>query len=146
MSDFGQPPGGGWGPPPGGAPPPGGGGFSPAPGGAFGPPPQQGGFGQPPGGGFNPAPGGQQQSASGMAIAAIVLACLSFVCGGIFLSIPGAIVAKIEMGKIERGESPKAGEQLAKIGFWISIANIALFAVIICIYMVMFLVAIIANA
>ncbi len=136
MSDFGQPP--GWNPGPGSQP----GGFQQ----------QQPYGGAPPGGGFGPQPGGfgpqgpppQQQGASGMAIAALVMACLSFVCGGIFLSIPGAILAKMEMNKIAAGESSPAGDGLAKAAFYISLGNIGLITVIGCIYGILMVVAVAA--
>ena len=135
---FGQPPGGGaFGPPPGSSP----GGFGPPPGSSPG-----GGSGQPPGGGFGPPMGGPPQSASGLAIAALVMACVSFVCGSIFLSIPAAIMAKVELGKIARGESSPAGESLSKAAFWVAIGNIAFFAVIMCIYAVFFVLAFAGSA
>ncbi|MEM9190151.1 MAG: DUF4190 domain-containing protein [Myxococcota bacterium] len=112
-----------------GQPPAGGGG------GGFGAPPGGGGFGAPPGG-APPAGGG---SASGMAIAALVLGIASWFCGGIFLSIPGAIIGKIELGKIDRGESAAAGSGMAKAGFWISVINVAatlIFGLLYCIFMI----------
>jgi len=145
---FGQPPGGG-----GFGQPPGSGGFGPPPGsspGAFGPPPGSSPgapFGQPPGGAFGPPMGGPPpQGASGLAIAALVMACLSFVCGGFFLSIPAAIMAKVELGKIARGESSQAGETLSKAAFWVSIGNIALYVAIFCLYAVIFMMAIAGSA
>jgi hypothetical protein len=81
-----------------------------------------------------------------MAIAALVLGIASWVMCGPVLSIPGAIVGKMEMGKIERGESAAAGATLAKAGFWISVANLALAGVLICIYGIMIVVGLGAAA
>lgn len=55
-----------------------------------------------------------------MAIVAILLGIGSWFLGSIFFAIPGVIVAKMELGKIERGESPVAGKSLAQVGFWAS--------------------------
>lgn len=138
MTAFGQPPGGGFGPPPGSSP-----------GGGFGQP-QSGGFGQPQGGGFGPPPGGgggfgpqgggyggppaAQGGAGPMAIASLILGIMSFFVCPFFLSVPGAIIGKLEMGKIERGESPAAGLGLAKAGFYISLINVALTVIGVCGY------------
>lgn len=138
MTGFGQPPGGGgFGTPPEGSPP--GGGYGPpAGGGGFGPPGSYPGgtpFGPPPGGGFGPPPGGppQPQSASPMAITSLVLLVVSLLCG-LFASIPGAIIAKVELGKIERGESPEAGKTFAQIGFWGNLAITFIGLLGICLY------------
>lgn len=143
MTGFGQPPGGGgFGTPPGGSSPgggfgpPGGGGFGPPGGGGFGPPGSSpGSFGQPPGGGFGPPMGSPPESASPMAITSLVLALVSFMMCGPFTAIPGAIIGKIELGKIERGESPQAGKTFAQIGFWANVALSVLYVLIICGYL-----------
>lgn len=63
-----------------------------------------------------------------MAIAAIVLGAMSWLAGTTLLtSIPGVIVARMELKKIERGESSAGGKTLAQIGFWASLANIIMF-------------------
>lgn len=133
MTGFGHPPGGGgYGPPPGGGhgtPP--GGGFGPQPGG-FGP--QPGGFGPPPGG-YGPPPGGTSQSASGLALAAIILAAMSFMSCGPFTALPALIMAKMELGKISRGESHPSNETISKIAFWGSAANLGLTVVGVCAYL-----------
>jgi hypothetical protein len=46
---------------------------------------------------------------------------------GPFTSIPGLILGKIEMNAIRDGQAPKAGETLAKIGFYVGIAATALY-------------------
>jgi len=63
-----------------------------------------------------------------MAIAALVLGIVSWMAGTTLLtSIPGVIVARMELKKIERGESSGEGKILAQIGFWASLANIIVF-------------------
>lgn len=133
MTAFGQPPGGGgFGPPPGGS----------SPGGAFGPPGGGSGFGPPPGGGYGAPP----ESASPMAITSLVLALVSFMMCGPFTAIPGAIIGKIELGKIERGESPMAGKTFAQIGFWINLGLSVLYLLGFCAYIAIIVFAIGASA
>lgn len=64
-----------------------------------------------------------QGSASGRSIAAMVLSILGIVGCGFFTSIPAIILGKMEMTAIAAGQSPKAGETLAKIGFYLGIAG-----------------------
>jgi hypothetical protein len=90
--------------------------------------------------------GGPPQGASGLAVASLVMACLSFVCGSLFLSVPAAIMAKVELGKIARGESSPAGETLSKAAFWVAIANIGFVALIVCLYAVIFVAAFASSA
>lgn len=59
-----------------------------------------------------------QPGASGQAIAALVLGILSLVCGGFLLGIPAIFLGKAEEKAINRGDSPKAGQSMAKVG-WI---------------------------
>ena len=71
--------------------------------------------------------------ASPMAIASLVLAITSFICGlGWLTSLPGAIIGKMELNKIASGESSAAGETLAKIGFFASLVNLALYGLAAC--------------
>jgi hypothetical protein len=46
---------------------------------------------------------------------------------GLFLSIPGMILGKMEMNAIAAGQAPKAGETLAKIGFYVGIAGTVIY-------------------
>lgn len=64
-----------------------------------------------------------QGSASGRAIASTVLSILGLVMCGFLTSIPGMILGKMEMNAIAAGQAPKAGETLAKIGFYLGIAG-----------------------
>jgi hypothetical protein len=68
------------------------------------------------------------QGASGRAIASLVLTLLGLVTGcGPFLSIPALILGKLELDAIHRGQAPKAGETLAKLGFYGGIAVTTLY-------------------
>ena len=66
------------------------------------------------------------QSASGRAIASMVLSLVSLVTCGPFLSIPGMILGKMEMNAIREGQAPRAGETFAKIGFYFGLGMTAL--------------------
>lgn len=65
----------------------------------------------------------QQGSASGRAIASMILSILGLVMCGFLTSIPGMILGKMEMDAVKVGQAPKAGETLAKIGFYVGIAG-----------------------
>ncbi len=118
----GTPPPGGFGGPPPGAPPPGSGWGQQ-------PPQPQGPYAMQAQPSYTGGPGGGGGDASTMAILALILGGVSWVFGSILTAIPGAIIAKIELGKIERGESPAAGKTFAEIGFWASVVHIGVFVV-----------------
>jgi len=64
----------------------------------------------------------QQSSASGRAVASMILSIVSvFTCGPL-LSIPGLVLGKMELNAIRQGQAPPAGETFAKIGFYLGIA------------------------
>ncbi|MCG3160484.1 MAG: hypothetical protein JMDDDDMK_01553 [Acidobacteria bacterium] len=69
----------------------------------------------------------QQGSASGRAVAAMVLSIVSIFTCGPLLSVPGLILGKMEMDAIRRGEAPPAGENFAKAGFYVGIGATAFF-------------------
>ncbi len=71
-----------------------------------------------------------QGSASGRAIASMVLSIVSIATCGPFLSIPGLILGKTEMNAIRDGQAPKAGETFAKVGFYLGIAATALYCLL----------------
>lgn len=84
-------------------------------------------------------PGGSSSdSPSGMAIASLVLGVASWFALPLVGAIAGAIIGKIELNKIERGESPEEGETLAQIGFWASIANIVMSVLGTCLVVALF--------
>lgn len=80
--------------------------------------------------GYANQPGTQQASASGRAIASLVLSILGLVVCAFFTSIPGMILGKMEMNAINAGEAPRAGETLAKIGFYLGIAGTVLYCLL----------------
>src|SRR5687767_16040852 len=57
-------------------------------------------------------------SASGMAVAAMILGLMSWVFGGLFAAIPAVILGKMELNAIDEGRSPASGRSFAQIGFW----------------------------
>jgi len=62
-----------------------------------------------------------QQGASGRAIASLVLSLVSIFMFCLLISIPGMILGKMEMNAIRQGQAPKAGEGIAKAGFYIGL-------------------------
>lgn len=69
----------------------------------------------------------QSASASGRAITSMVLSILGLVMCMFFTSIPGMILGKMEMNAIAAGQAPRAGETLAKIGFYLGIAGTVIY-------------------
>lgn len=63
----------------------------------------------------------QQGSASGRAIASMILSIISIFTCGPLLSIPGMILGKMEMNAILQGQAPPAGENFAKAGFYVGL-------------------------
>ncbi len=94
-------------------------------------PPAMMGYGQTPYG--YGAPNQMTGSASGRAIAGLILGLVSFVTCyfGILFSIPAVILSKMELTAIERGQAPAAGETLAKIGLWAGIIYLGLFGLVV---------------
>lgn len=80
-----------------------------------------------------------------MAIAALILGIGGWVMCGPLLSIPGAIIGKMEMSKIARGESPEAGKGLAVAGFWISIINVVIYLLLCGVYCVIMIIGMAAG-
>jgi len=62
-----------------------------------------------------------EDKASGMAIAALVLAILGFCCCGVFAAIPAFICGFIENGRINRGVSSPKGKWMAMVGIIVGI-------------------------
>lgn len=90
--------------------------------------------------GYNPP--AAQQSASGRAIASMIMSLVSIATCGPLLSVPGMILGKMEMNAIRDGQAPRAGETFAKIGFYVGIAVTALSALLIVIYVLIIIAAI----
>jgi hypothetical protein len=51
----------------------------------------------------------------------MVLSIVSIFTCGFLLSIPGMILGKMEMNAISQGQSPQAGENFAKAGFYVGL-------------------------
>ncbi|HWQ36603.1 MAG TPA: DUF4190 domain-containing protein [Blastocatellia bacterium] len=92
--------------------------------------------------GYNPP---QQQSASGRAIASMILSLVSLVTCGPLLSVPGLILGKMELNAINAGQAPRAGETFAKIGYYAGIAVTALSALLIVSYILIIIAAIMSS-
>jgi Domain of unknown function (DUF4190) len=105
----------------------------------------------PPGGGpawpppspyFAPPP--PQQGASTQAVAALVLSLISWVLCGCLLSIPAIFVAQAEIRAIERGESSPAGKGMAQAAFWVAVANVIVYVLLIGLYVALVATGIVA--
>lgn len=73
----------------------------------------------------------QQASASGRAIAAMILSLVAIpTCFGPLLSIPGFILGKMEMNAIRAGTAPRAGETFAKVGFYVGIITTIIYCLL----------------
>jgi len=76
-----------------------------------------------------------EEKASGMAIASVVLSVLGCLgCGGCVFGLIGAILGKMELGKIDSGESSEAGRGMAKGGLILGIINVVLYGLAIIVY------------
>lgn len=63
----------------------------------------------------------QQGGASGRAIAALVFGIISIVMCCVPGGIIGIVLGKMEMNAIREGRAPRAGETIAKVGFYLGI-------------------------
>ena len=68
----------------------------------------------------------QQVGASGRAIAALILSIVTLVTCCWPAGIVGIVLGKMEMNAIQEGRAPRAGETLAKVGFYLGIVGTAL--------------------
>lgn len=68
---------------------------------------------------------GQQGGASGRAIAAMILGIASLFCCWP-AGVVGIVLGKMEMNAIQEGRAPRAGETMAKVGFYLGIAGTAI--------------------
>jgi len=69
---------------------------------------------------------GQGQGASNMAIAALVCGIGAWFVLPLVAAIAAIVIGKMEVGKIDRGESSHAGRTFAQIGMWLGVAQIVL--------------------
>lgn len=86
------------------------------------------------------------QNASGRAIASMIISIVSFFTCGPFLSIPGMIMARMEMNAINEGKAPRAGETFAKIGFWVGLASTIVTGLVLIFYIFIIFAAIATSA
>jgi hypothetical protein len=80
-----------------------------------------------------------QQGASGRAIAAMVLSIVSLVMCCFPAGIVGTVLGKMEMNAIQEGRAPRAGETMAKVGFFLGIISVAISALLIVLRLLGFL-------
>lgn len=66
------------------------------------------------------------QTGSTRALITLILGILSLVCAGFLTGIPAIIIGHIELKAIQRGEAPKEGEGVAKVGFILGIVGTVL--------------------
>jgi hypothetical protein len=64
--------------------------------------------------------------ASGRAITAMILSIVGVFLCGLFTSIPGMILGKMEMNAIREGRASAAGEGFAKTGFYVGLVGTGL--------------------
>jgi len=71
--------------------------------------------------------GGQPtQTGSTRAVVTLILGILSLVCAGFLTGIPAIILGNMELKAIKKGEAPKEGEGVAKVGFILGIVGTVL--------------------
>jgi hypothetical protein len=92
-------------------------GYTPYPGYQGYPPPQY---------GYANQMSGAQGGASGRSIAALVLSIISLLICCMPVGIIGIVLGKMEMNAIQEGRAPRAGEGMAKVGFYLGIVGTAL--------------------
>jgi Domain of unknown function (DUF4190)/zinc-ribbon domain len=80
-----------------------------------------------------------QAGASGRAIASMVMSIVSLFTCGALLSIPGMILGKMEMNAIQRGQAPRSGETMAKVGFYVGLGVTILTCLVVVLYAILVL-------
>lgn len=85
-----------------------------------------------------PAPTPPSSSPSVLAAVALGLGIACWLIFGLTASIPGVIVAKIELRRIDRGESPAAGRSFARAGFWLCLVNVVVVTLVLAALCVVF--------
>jgi hypothetical protein len=72
-------------------------------------------------------PSGQpSQTGSTRAVVTLILGILSLVCGGFLTGIPAIIIGQMELKAIKKGEAPKEGEGVTKVGLILGIVGTVL--------------------
>jgi hypothetical protein len=73
-----------------------------------------------------PGASGKAGDPSQLAYITLGLGVASWLLLPLFASAAGAILGWVELKNIKEGKSSKQGETITKIGFWLSVANMAL--------------------
>jgi hypothetical protein len=74
-----------------------------------------------------PPQGGQGgSSASGMAVVTLIMGIGAWTFLPVIGAFVGVVTGWLELNKIKKGQSPQSGETIAKVGFWLSVASIAM--------------------
>lgn len=89
-------------------------------------------------GGYNPP---AQGNASPRAIASMIMSLISIATCGPLLSVPGAIMGKMELNDIAAGRASKAGETFAKIGYYAGLVLSILYLIGIVLYILVIIFA-----
>jgi hypothetical protein len=71
-----------------------------------------------------------QQGASGRAIAAMIVSIASLMMCCFPGGIVGLVLGKMEMNAIQEDRAPRAGETMAKVGFYLGIAATTISALV----------------
>ena len=87
----------------------------------------------------------QQGGASGRAIAALIVSIISLLICCWPAGIVGIVLGKMEMNAIREGRAPRAGESVAKVGFYLGIVATALSLLVGALYFLGFLASIAGN-
>jgi hypothetical protein len=70
----------------------------------------------------------EEEKASGLAIGALVCGILGCIgCGGCFTQIAAIILGKMELNKIDAGESTEAGRTFSKTGMILGIVGVVIY-------------------
>jgi len=80
----------------------------------------------------SPAPQGGSGTPSNAAYLAAGLSIASWFIIPLFGAIGGVFIARSELSKIDRGQSPEAGRIFAQIGWYVGLANLVLSVVGLC--------------
>ncbi len=64
----------------------------------------------------------------------MILSVISIFTCGPLLSVPGMIVGKMEMNAIRQGQASPAGENFAKVGFYVGLVVTILYSLLIMLY------------
>ncbi|MFO0551454.1 MAG: hypothetical protein U0271_23890 [Polyangiaceae bacterium] len=83
----------------------------------------------------------QNNGTSATAGWALGLAIAGWVLCGCLTSLPALFLARSELSAIDRGDSPAGGRGMATAAFWIAVVNVALYAILVCVYVVVFALA-----